>query len=30
MPETPNDPKKKKIRWSAAWSEARDLIIARR
>jgi ABC-type multidrug transport system fused ATPase/permease subunit len=24
------EPKKKKIRWSAAWTEARDLIIARR
>jgi ABC-type multidrug transport system fused ATPase/permease subunit len=24
------EPKKKKIRWSAAWAEARDLIIARR
>ncbi len=26
----PDDPKKKKIRWSAAWLEARELIIARR
>ena len=24
------EPKKKKIRWSAAWAEARDLIWARR
>ena len=26
----PDDPKKKKIRWSAAWQEARELIWARR
>ncbi|HUR19287.1 MAG TPA: ABC transporter transmembrane domain-containing protein, partial [Vicinamibacterales bacterium] len=26
----PEVPKKKKIRWSAAWAEARDLIWARR
>jgi subfamily B ATP-binding cassette protein MsbA len=26
----PEEPKKKKIRWSAAWTEARQLVLARR
>src|SRR4029453_568628 len=30
VPMAEPEPKKKKIRWSAAWTEARDLIIARR